>query len=102
MTVLTEHFPLSSEQKRFATLLERRPSLMTYWDLARLVPQCDVPALEKRMASMSDGEQILAAFFLDLWLSDGAHRFDLHNTTGTLDADAFAIIQEWTNDPFFP
>jgi hypothetical protein len=101
MTVIQGNFELTEEQRRFVSLLERRPELLGFWDLQ--TRECDVDRLQSAMVGMSHGERILAAFFLAVWLGaeEGQH-FNLMEAAAVLDASAFAVVREWVNDPFFP
>ncbi len=100
MTVVTGNFTLTPEQKQFVELLERWPRLLSFWDFN--VCECNVAALEEQLGGMSHGERILAQFYLDIWLRDDRRRFDLFEAVATLDHDAFSIVQDWIDNPFYP
>lgn len=100
MTVVTGHFTLSPEQARFKTMLSKYPQLLGYWDFAKR--ECDLEGLKESLSVLSHGEQIMARFFVGLWLGENQFDFDLFDATRSLDDQHLQVILNWLNDPVFP
>ena len=54
------------------------------------------------MGVFSHGEQIMAAFFRNVWAGSDEPAFSLIDAVRTLDKADLAVIIGWTRDPFFP
>ena len=100
MTVVTGHFTLTPEQTHFKEMLLQCPRLAGYWNFADR--ECDLQSLEKALPVLSHGEQIMARFFVGVWLGENKFEFDLIDAVRTLDEPHLQMILTWMNDPVFP
>lgn len=90
---------VSPSQARFALMLEGAPFLKRYWDLDERT--CDVEQLNQAIDYFSHGEQVMARFYLSVWLGDNRD-FDLFEAVRTLDEYNRSIILQWIQTPFWP
>jgi len=100
MPVTPGHFTLSPEQRQFKQLLDNYPSLTPFWNFG--TRDCNLQALESALPAMSHGEQIMARFFVAVWLGENQFGFDLIDASATLDDAYRQIIIDWLSNPIFP
>ncbi len=100
MTVTRGHFQLTPEQKRFRDLVAPYTTLANYWNFETRC--CDEAGLDQAMGVFSHGEQIMAAFFRNVWTGSDEPAFGLIDAVKTLNKDDLAVITGWARDPFFP
>lgn len=100
MPVTPGHFTLTREQRQFRQLLNRFPSLVSFWNFQ--TRDCDVSALERAIPVMSHGEQIMARFVAAVWLGENRFDFDLIDAAATLDDTHRQLITDWLLNPVFP
>ena len=90
----------SPSQERFAMLLEETPILQPYWDFKKGIMR-DKDIL-RDMGAWSRSEQILARFYMGVWLGSDQHDFDFTDAAAHLDSSNKQIIVSWIVDPFWP
>ncbi|ERK05609.1 hypothetical protein L580_3319 [Serratia fonticola AU-P3(3)] len=95
---MNEH-NLLPDQQRFYNLIAEYPRIAAFWDWQN--KSVDIDALELAIATMSHGEQILAKFFLSVWLGKNSG-FDVIEAASALDVKKRAIIANWLMSPFWP
>jgi len=99
-TVTTGHFTLTPEQRHFKQMLSKYPAFTAYWDFEDR--SCDLDAIDKDIAALSHGEQIMLRFFVAIWLGENKLNFDLIDATRTLDAGCLDDIRTWLTTPVWP
>lgn len=95
--------PLSNGQQRFFELLEKSSvsdSIQGFFDKKKR--SVDIDRVEAQMGVLSDGEQIMLKFFINLWLGKDHFDFHLMHAASTLDLGNKEIISEWFESPFWP
>ncbi len=98
---MSQHPSLSGEQRKFFEMLKKYPKLSEYWSVKKR--EVDISGLEAGMDSMSEGEAIMAQFFLAIWLKENSGvRFDFVRAAKVLDKKNRELISEWINDPIWP
>ena len=100
MPVTPGHFTLTPEQRQFKQMLDGYPSLIPFWNFD--TRNCDLQALERAIPAMSHGEQIMARFFVAVWLGENQFDFDLIDAAATLDDTHRQLIVDWLINPMFP
>lgn len=66
------------------------------------VREVDIERAERQMEVLSDGEQIMLKFFINLWFGNDHFAFNLMYATKKLDSTNREIISEWIEEPFWP
>ena len=100
MSIITGHFRLSAEQKRFKDTLEQYPRLSPFWDFEKR--EYDVAGLEQSLGALSHGERLMAEFFAAVWSGENTHDFDFIDAAKTLEPVHRRVVVDWLNDPYFP
>lgn len=100
MSVISGHFRLSAEQKRFKDMLAHYLRLTPFWDFEKR--EYDAPALDKALGVLSHSERLMAEFFAAVWSGDNAYDFDFIDAARTLEPDHRRVVVEWLDDPYFP
>lgn len=100
MPITPGHFTLSPEQRQFKKLLNDFPRLASFWNFENR--DCNLQALEKAIPTMSHGEQIMAKFFVAVWLGENQFDFDMIDAAASLDDTHRQLIINWLSNPVFP
>ena len=95
------NFELTPEQRRFTEMLAPYPRFTTYWDFNDR--SCNLKAVERDIAAMSHGEQIMLRFFVSVWLREN-YQFDFMEAARFLDEDHRRVIADWfaAENPLLP
>jgi len=100
MSVVTGHFRLSAEQKRFKETLDHFPRLSPFWDFEKR--EYDAAALDKSIGAFSHSERLMAEFFVAVWSGENTYAFDFIDAAATLEPDQRRVVADWLDDPYFP
>jgi hypothetical protein len=90
---------LNDEHARFAQMIQNQP-IRHFWDWNNVT--CRVEDAKKAMKSLSRGEQMMAEFFIALWVGDNELSFDFMTAARRLDQKNRDIIIDWLEKPFWP
>jgi hypothetical protein len=90
---------MTDNTARFADLIGNWPCLAPYWNSE--FDEFDVPALKKRLRTMSTGEAHIARFAMCVWTWKD-HKFNLSDAASSLDRSSREVIANWFLDPFWP
>lgn len=99
MSVVTGHFTLSAEQKRFKETLEQFPQLSLFWNFEKR--EYDAKGLGKTLNVMYHGERLMAEFFVAVWTGENTHDFDFIDAAKTLESDHRRVVFDWLSEPYF-
>lgn len=91
---------LNNEQKKFYDLITPYPYLECFWDWKERTVR--FPALNIALPSMNHKEQLLAHFFVSVWIGRNEGRFDILEAVRVLDNKERVMIMNWMANPFWP
>lgn len=94
------YFTLTPDQRKFERLLSAYPTIYRFWDFTKR--ECDIERLTSSIGALSSGDQILAAFFLAVWIGDDQPAFGIVAAARTLDPEHRNVIAIWLADPYYP
>jgi hypothetical protein len=96
-----DHTP---EEEKLASWVSNYPNILKYWDFEIThfkVIKCDVDKLKEEIGSLHPDEQIMARFFVGVWLGANLLKFDVMAAIATLEDKDSVYIKSWVNDPFW-
>jgi hypothetical protein len=91
---------LNDNHKRFYRLLAQYPRIAQYWDWEKR--EVDVERITADVPAMSHGEQLLAHFFVSVWLGKSTFGGDVIEAATVLDEKGRVMIANWLIAPFWP
>jgi hypothetical protein len=93
---------LNNEQKHFYALIAPYPYLERFWNWEKR--EVNIEQITTAITTMSHGEQLLAHFFVSVWLGRGrsTFSFDFVDAAAVLDKKERVMIATWLTTPFWP
>ncbi len=91
---------LMPNQEKLASWISNYPNLLKYWDFE--TRDCDLVKLKAEMQRLSPDENIMARFFVGVWLGVNTLDFDVMTAVATLNDQHLVYIKSWINEPFWP
>lgn len=91
---------LNDEQKRFYDLIVTYPRIASFWDWEKR--EVNIEQITTAIPAMSHGEQLLANFFVSLWLGKSTWGADVIEVAAELDNKERMMIANWLVAPFWP
>ncbi|QGR66756.1 hypothetical protein [Yersinia intermedia] len=91
---------ITDDTRKFHDLINVYPRFAAFWDGEKM--DLNVRKLNTAITTMSHGEQIMAQFFVSLWLGSNGNHFDIFDAAAVLDKNELIAIAKWLADPFLP
>lgn len=88
-----------NDRDKFYSVINQFDFLVPLWDQEHHKMKIDT--FEKRLGTLSTGEQKLAKFMAAVWSHENQYEFDLFNSM-TLSTKFFNVIKDWVNNPYWP